>query len=232
MGDAAFPVYPKGRVRLLPDRIPRFPVYLFDIDGTLLDSAADICGAVQHVVSAAGCPAARPTDFDYLKSFIGFHLHDCFSEVFPQFTEEQREQLITQYRSTYLGRGHKQTRVYPGVAEGLAQLGGRKSTATTKGTPTTRAVLDQFGLLPFFHAVQGTDGFPSKPAPDVILTALRALDAKPEDCLMVGDSTADIAAARAAGVKVCVTTYGYGNREELARSNPDYWISDLRELAW
>ena len=47
--------------------------------------------------------------------------------------------------------------------------------------------------------------------PYVILTALRALDAKPEDCLMVGDSTADIAAARAAGVKVCVTTYGYGH---------------------
>jgi HAD superfamily hydrolase (TIGR01509 family) len=116
------------------------------------------------------------------------------------------------------------------VVEGLAQLGARKSTATTKGTPTTRAILQQFGLLQFFEQVQGTDGFPCKPAPDVILTALAALDAKPEDCLMVGDSPADIAAARAAGVKVCVTTYGYGNNEELARANPDYWVSDLREL--
>jgi phosphoglycolate phosphatase len=231
MADAASRGYPKGRVRPLPDaRIPSFPVYLFDIDGTLLDSAIDICGAVQHVISATGIPPARPLDFDYLKSFVGFHLHDCFSQVFPDFTLEQRDQLIADYRSTYLGRGHTATRVYPGVAEGLAQLRGRKSTATTKGTPTTRAILNQFGLLPFFDNVQGTDGFPCKPAPDVILTALAALDAKPEDCLMVGDSTADIAAARAAGVQICVTTYGYGNPDDLARANPDYWISDLREL--
>ena len=228
--DAAFRVSTKGRVRLLPDRIPRFPVYLFDIDGTLLDSAVDICGAVQHVISGIGIQPNRPVDFNYLKGFIGLHLHECFSEVFPDFTLEQREKLIADYRSTYLGRGHQHTYLYPGVVEGLAQLGARKSTATTKGTPTTRAILQQFGLLQFFEQVQGTDGFPCKPAPDVILTALAALDAKPEDCLMVGDSPADIAAARAAGVKVCVTTYGYGHPEELAAANPDYWVSDLREL--
>ncbi len=230
MADAASRVFPKGRVPLLPDRVPAFPVYLFDIDGTLLDSAEDICGAVQHVISGAGIPPSRPTDFNYLKSFIGLHLHACFSEVFPDFTLEQREKLIADYRSTYLGRGHQHTRVYPGVMEGLAQLGGRKSTATTKGTPTTRAVLDQFGLLRFFDSVQGTDGFPCKPAPDVILTALSALGAETQDCLMVGDSPADIAAAHAAGVKVCVTTYGYGNHQELVDAKPDYWISDLREL--
>lgn len=228
--DAVSRGFRKGRVPLLPDRIPRFPVYLFDIDGTLLDSAADICGAVQQVISTAGSLPARPTDFDYLKSFIGLHLHACFSEVFPEFSLEQREQLIADYRSTYLGRGHLQTHIYPGVVEGLAQLGGRKSTATTKGTPTTRNILDQFGLLRFFDAVQGTDGFPCKPAPDVILTALGALGATPEQCLMVGDSPADVAAAHAAGVKVCVTTYGYGNQEELTRAHPDYWVSDLREL--
>lgn len=230
MAAAAFRAFRKGRVRHLPDRIPDFPVYLFDIDGTLLDSAEDICGAVQHVISAAGHPPSRPTDFEYLRSFIGLHLHACFSEVFPEFTLEQRDQLIADYRSTYLGRGHQQTRIYPGVVEGLAQLGGRKSTATTKGTPTTRAVLDQFGLLRFFDSVQGTDGFPCKPAPDVILTALAALGAEPKDCLMVGDSPADVAAAHAAGVRICVTTYGYGNPEELAAAQPDYWIDDLREL--
>jgi phosphoglycolate phosphatase len=191
----------------------------------------DICGAVQHVISSVEIPPARPIDFNYLKSFIGLHLHECFSEVFPDFTLEHREKLIADYRSTYLGRGHQHTYLYPGVVEGLAQLGARKSTATTKGTPTTRAILEQFGLLQFFDQVQGTDGFPCKPAPDVILTALAALGAKPADCLMVGDSVADITAAHAAGVKVCVTTYGYGNNDELAAAAPDYWVSDLRELS-
>jgi HAD superfamily hydrolase (TIGR01549 family) len=207
--------------------IPRFPVYVFDIDGTLLDSAVDICGAIQQVLDTLPC---RPVTFDYLKSFIGYHLIDLFRELLPDYTPERVDELIFQYRTNYLGRGHANTRVYPGVVEGLSVLGGRKSTATTKGTPTTRAVLEQFGLLRFFDHVQGTDGFPSKPAPDVIFASLAGLGAAPSDCLFVGDSTADMEAGRRAGVKTCAVRYGYGTVEELARHSPDYWIDDLREL--
>ncbi len=208
--------------------IPRFPVYLFDIDGTLLDSAEDICGAVQQVLVANGCP---PCDFDFLKGYIGLHLIALFGDLFPAYTPQQIDALIQQYRTFYLGRGHRHTRVFPGVAEGLAALGGRKSTATTKGSPTTRAVLEQFGLLRHFEHVQGTDGFPCKPAPDVILKALEALDARPGDCLFVGDSPADMEAGRRAGVRTCGVRYGYGKVEEMARFTPDYWLDDLRQLA-
>jgi HAD superfamily hydrolase (TIGR01509 family) len=207
--------------------IPRFPVYLFDIDGTLLDSAEDICGAVQQVITGAEGPAVP---FDYLKSYIGFHLNAPFGALFPSYTQEQIDGLIQQYRNIYLGRGHQSTRVFPGVKETLAAVGGRKATATTKGTPTTRAVLEQFGLLQYFDHVQGTDGFPCKPAPDVILTSLAALGARPEECLMVGDSPADMEAGKRAGVKTCAVLYGYGKREDLERFQPDYWLSDLREL--
>jgi HAD superfamily hydrolase (TIGR01509 family) len=208
--------------------IPEFPVYLFDIDGTLLDSAQDICGAVRQVLDdAPGCP---PVSFDYLKSYIGRHLIDLFSDIFPAHSPQQIDELIRQYRSFYPARAHGMTRVFPGVPEALASLGGRKGTATTKGTPTTRAVLEQFGLLRYFDHVQGTDGFPCKPAPDVILMSLQALGAAPETCLMVGDSPADMEAARRAGVKSCAATYGYGKREELALWEPDYWIGDLGEL--
>jgi len=208
--------------------VPKFPVYLFDIDGTLLDSAQDICGAVQQVLDATSCP---PVTYDYLKSFIGRHLIDLFSEIFPLYTPEQISELIQQYRAFYLARGHKLTSVYPGVAEGLAALDGRKGTATTKGTPTTRAILEQFGLLPHFDHVQGTDGFPCKPATDVLFTALAAMGARPEECLFVGDSCADMEAGKRAGVKTCAVRYGYGQAEALAGFEPDYWVSDLRELA-
>jgi len=114
--------------------------------------------------------------------------------------------------------------------EALAALPGRKATATTKGTPTTRAVLQQFGLIQYFDHVQGTDGIPCKPAPHVLLAALNGLSAQPADCLMVGDSAADMEAGRRAGVKICAVRYGYGNPDDLARWEPDYWVSDLREL--
>jgi HAD superfamily hydrolase (TIGR01509 family) len=208
--------------------IPRFPVYLFDLDGTLLDSAEDICGAVQQVLAIEGREAPP---FDYLKGYIGRHLIDLFLDIFPHYTLEQADALIQQYRALYLARGHKLTRMYPGVSEGLAALPGRKSIATTKGTPTTRAILDQFGLLRYFDHVQGTDGFPCKPAPDVILNALAALGGAPDACLMVGDSAADMEAGRRAGVKTCAVRYGYGKREDMARFEPDYWVDDLRELS-
>ena len=208
--------------------VPAFPVYLFDIDGTLLDSARDICGAVQQVLDNNTSP---PVTFEYLRSYIGRHLDDLFGDVYPGATKERLAGLLAQYRTIYLAREHKMTQVYPGVDEALAALGGRKGTATTKGTPTTRAVLEKFGLLGYFQHVQGTDGFPCKPAPDVILTALAAMGGTPADCLFVGDSAADMEAGRRAGVKTCAVTYGYGKREALAQFEPDYWIDDLRELA-
>ncbi len=207
--------------------IPAFPVYLFDIDGTLLDSAPDICGALEQVIVEEGVKAPS---FSYLKSFVGLHLLDCFLDVFPGSSAERLEELVQAYRVIYRAREHALTRVFPGVAEGLARLGGRKSTATTKGSPMARTVVEKFGLGAHFEHFQGTDGFPSKPEPDVIYAAMAAMGARPEDCLMVGDSHADILAARAAGVKVCAVRYGYGDPEVLARLEPDYWVADLREL--
>jgi HAD superfamily hydrolase (TIGR01509 family) len=208
-------------------RAPRFPVYLFDVDGTLVDSALDICGAVQQVL-ALNPPPKGEVSFDFLKTYIGRHLLDLFQDL--GFEDGCIEALISEYRRLYPARKHALTKLYPGVAEALKRLPGRKSTATTKGTLTTRSVLELFGLIQYFDHVQGTDGFPAKPAPDVIFTALQALGARPEDCLLVGDSPADMEAGRRAGVKVCAVRYGYGKPEELAKWAPDYWIDDLREL--
>jgi phosphoglycolate phosphatase len=205
----------------------RFPVYLFDVDGTLLDSAADICAAVREVLR--GQPVNGLSD-DRLRRYIGVHLEEMFRDLLPDSSQQQRAQLIERYRQIYPARGHRLTQVYPGVRETLAALGGRKSTATIKSTATVRAVLEQFGLLEYFDHPQGTDGFPPKPAPDVIHAALAALGARPEDCLLVGDSPADMEAGRRAGVRTCAVRYGYGDPAELARRRPDYWVCDLREL--
>ncbi len=207
--------------------IPSYNVYLFDVDGTLVDSAADICGAIQHVL--AETPQSQVPD-EFLRSYIGRHLIDLFDDLFPQDSAEQKEKWIQQYREVYPLRKHASTTCFAGVAEVLAQLPGKKSTATTKGTPTTSAILEQFGLLPYFDHVQGTDGFPAKPNPEVIFRALQALGAGTKECLFVGDSSADMEAARRAGVQSCAVTYGYGKRSDLAQWTPDYWIDHLRDL--
>jgi phosphoglycolate phosphatase len=207
--------------------IPRYPVYLFDIDGTLLDSAPDICGAQREVLAAAGCP---PVSFEFLRGYIGLELRALFRHMLPRAADAELDQLSAQYSVNFRARQHAGTRPYPGVPEALASLGGRKSTATTKSTAGTRLALEHFGLLQHFDHVQGSDGLPCKPAPDVVLAALAALNAEPKDCMLVGDSPADMEAGRRAGVSICAVTYGYGDPAELAKWQPDHWISDLREL--
>ena len=207
--------------------VPQFSAYLFDVDGTLLDSATDICGAIQAVLAKTRQNSVAD---DFLRRYIGRHLYDLFQDLFPEYTREQMDQMLADYRRIYLARNHSLTRAYPGIADALGALPGRKSTATTKGTPTTRSVLELFGLLPYFDHVQGTDGFPAKPEPDVILASLQVFGTSPEDCLLVGDSAADMEAGRRAGVKTCAVLWGYGQREELAQWEPDYWIAQPREL--
>src|SRR6202166_1126803 len=208
--------------------VPQFSAYLFDVDGTLVDSATDICGAIQAVLATT---RQNNVADDFLRRYIGRHLYDLFGDLLPECTREQMDQMLADYRRIYLGRNHSLTRAYPGIADALATLPGRKSTATTKGAPTTRIVLEMFGLLPYFDHVQGTDGFPAKPEPDVIFASLRVFGARPQDCLLVGDAPADMEAGRRAGVKTCAVLYGYGQREDLEKWNPDYWITDLRQLS-
>ena len=207
--------------------LPLFSAYLFDVDGTLVDSASDICGAIQAVLAPTRQNSVAD---DLLRRYIGRHLYDLFGDLLPECTREQMDQMLVDYRRIYLARNHSSTRAYPGIADALATLPGRKSTATTKGTTTTRAVLELFGLLPYFDHVQGTDGFPAKPEPDVIFASLQKIEARPEDCLLVGDSAADMEAGRRAGVKTCAVLWGYGRREDLAKWEPDYWIADPSEL--
>ncbi len=207
--------------------IPRFPFYLFDIDGTLLDSAPDICGAQSEVLAAAGCP---PVTFEFLRGFVGLELRAVFRAMIPDISDAEIEKLSDEYSRNYRGRKHVGTRLFPGVPEALAALEGKKSTATTKSTPGTKLVLEHFGLLPYFDHIQGSDGLRCKPAPDVVLAAMAGLGANPEECLLVGDSPADMEAGRLAGVKICAVTYGYGDPAGLAKWRPDYRVSDLREL--
>jgi phosphoglycolate phosphatase len=220
--------YWAAKARLQPSLpIPQFPVYVFDVDGTLVDSAADICGAIQQVLATRQRHDIPDT---FLRRYIGRHLLDLFQDVFPSHTPAQFDEMIAEYRQVYPLREHAQTNAYPGIAELLARLPGKKATATTKGTLNTRRVLELKGLLPFFDHVQGTDGFPAKPAPDVLFHALDSLGAQPADCLFIGDSPADMEAGRRAGIKTCAVLWGYGDREEMARWEPDYWVSEPGQL--
>ncbi len=124
------------------------------------------------------------------------------------------------------------THPYPRVKATLQRL-----STTTFGVVTTKyrvqaeRILQQLQLAIFFRHIQGGDpGLRLKPAPDTVLATLKALQCAPEQALMVGDTAADILAGKAAGVRTCAATYGFGSLVELQGCQPDYYLTSFSEL--
>ena len=188
----------------------------------MVDSAEDICGAVQEVLLKRPIP---PVEFSFLKGYIGRHLFELFDDL--GIAEPEWDVLLAEYRGIYAARKHSSTRPYPGAVEGIASLGGRKATATTKGTPTTRIVLEQFGFLPYFDHVQGTDGFPAKAgAARCVRRAQRAQcrgGGLPVCGAILRATWKPAGAPASRSVRSAMAT---ARRKELARFQPDYWIDD------
>lgn len=201
--------------------------YFFDIDGTLLDSAPDICAATREACRDSGRPA--PPENEVRRS-IGRSLAETFARLYPAIRQSEIEELSGFYTERYRARAHAGTRVFPGIPEMLAALPGRKSTATTKRSATASLVLEQFGLRCYFDHVQGSDNGRYKPDPAILLEAIDILKARPEECLMVGDAPADIEAGKRAGMQTCAVAWGYGDAAELRRLAPDLWVQRPEEL--
>ncbi len=196
--------------------------YFFDIDGTLLDSAPDICGAVCEV-----CPEIPEA---VVRRYIGRSLAEMFADFYPGIPQERIDELSRVYTERYRARAHRNTRVFPGVAEMVATLPGRKSTATTKRTATAGLVLEQFGLRQHFNHIQGSDNGRYKPDPSILFEAMQALDARPEECMIVGDTAADIEAGKRANIRTCAVAWGYGDPAELRSLQLDFWIDRPEDL--
>ncbi len=204
---------------------------VFDLDGTLLDSSADIHASLVYALRS--CGADHPT-LDQLRPWIGRPLDEVFAVFAP---DADPIALTSAYREHFLSEGIAATRPFPGaeaLLEGLRDQGWALAVATTKSTEGARRTLELLGLLDRFDHVQGTDGFPCKPAPHVVQHALIGLglhDADPSASWMVGDTVHDVAAGAAAGLRTAAVTHGAHEREQLLGCAADLVVDDLTTLA-
>ncbi len=189
---------------------------VFDLDGTLVDSLPDIVGTFQDAFTELGLavPAAEA-----VRGRVGLPLESMYADFAPR---ERVAELVDAYRRIYPQRFTRTSRPFPGVPEVLAELRGhgfRLAVATTKRSDMARRFVAAMGLTDALDHVQGTDGFPHKPAPDVVHRALAALDA--EGTWMVGDTTHDVGAGKAAGLATFAVTWGTHDAAALALAAPD-----------
>jgi phosphoglycolate phosphatase len=182
---------------------------LFDLDGTLVDSAADIAEALNDLLAEQG---RAPYSLAEVKRMVGEGVVRLMEKAFKEAAgaAERAERFM----EIYTPRSARLTVPVEGAFAALdhfRDLGIPLAICTNKPDDAAREVLDSLGLLPYFREIiGGTSGLPRKPDPATLLEAARRLGALPADTLMVGDSLPDVSAARAAGMKVVVIDSGYG----------------------
>lgn len=207
---------------------------LIDLDGTLVDSAPDIAAAANRMLAELGAP---PLPGSKVRSFIGNGVPTLVRRTLaatPCLKDADQDLALAAFYRHYSDCNGRHGAPYPGVLQGLSalhRLGYRLACVTNKPQGYTLPLLEISGLSSFFSAVVSGDAMPEmKPHPAPLLSACRMLGVEPDDCVMVGDSEVDVAAARAAGMPVCIVRYGYHGRAGLAALRCDAFLDSFTEL--
>jgi HAD superfamily hydrolase (TIGR01509 family) len=210
-----------------------FDAILFDLDGTLADSADDIADALHQAFRAIDLTPRHP-----IAALVdGSPLEELFAVAAPEADAQQFERFVSAYRGAYLRGGYRRTRLYPGVAETLDALSSlrppvRLAVATSRRADAAVGVTEALGIAHRFEHIEGSGGtqLRTKPAPDLLLLVARRMALDPTRVLMVGDTPRDIAAGRAAGMSTAAVLYGLGRRDQLQAERPDHLLEDLEDI--
>lgn len=206
---------------------PRWPVVLFDLDGTLADTIGLIVASYNHAFRVVMGTERDEAD---IRSWIGRPLIESFAAVSPEHAEE----LDRVYREWNIANTARLLRPYPGVAgllTDLAESGVRTGVVTSKRRETALLAMRGVGidgLAPLLSTLEDTERH--KPLPDPLLHGAQALGADPADCVYVGDAAVDVAAARAARMAGIGVTWGAVPREVLEAAGPDAVVDTVEEL--
>jgi len=185
---------------------------VFDLDGTLVDSVADLAASVNHALDAVGLPGRS---LEEVRGFVGEGARRLLERaVAPR--DDLLDPALAAWQAHYEVHLLDRTRPYPGVEAALAAAGRTLAVLTNKPGPMARRILDGLGLSRRFAEVVGGGEAPRKPDPAGLLALAARLGASREETVFVGDSAVDVATGRAAGVKVIGVTWGLGPRADLA----------------
>lgn len=204
-------------------------LFVFDFDGTLVDTRHDIAFSVNLALEEMGLPRLpEETIFGYVGKGVAHLMTRALQNTGCADVDRAVQLFMKHYGEHLMDR----TGFFPHCREVLDHFSSKhKAVLSNKPAPFIRKILQALDALHYFRDIIGGDSFENKkPDPAGLNHVMKRAGVKAQDVLLVGDSKVDIDTARAAGVKVCGVTYGHATREEMEQLQPDWIIDDLIEL--
>lgn len=201
---------------------------LFDLDGTLTDSAPGILNSIEYALKKKGLPYDSR---DSLKRFLGPPLTESFMEYFNLSFEESYDTVMC-FREYFQEKGIFENDVYTGIKDLLEATDKKLAVATAKPEHFAKKILEYFDLIKYFDVVCGSPPQEKDcPKSEIIKMALKFLNVTDKSkAIMVGDRKYDATGAHDAGIKAIGVLYGYGSLQELKDADFDYIVNDVKEL--
>lgn len=209
----------------------RFDAYIFDLDGTLLDTLPDLTRLTNIVLAEHGWP---PRTYDEILSFVGNGGRVLMGRAAPEGTpDEVLDEMFERWRHLFRTEGHTLTHPYDGTIEMLEKLkarGVKLGVLSNKFDAAAKAVIEEH-FSGTFDLVRGEGGeIPRKPDPAGLQLVMRQLDVAPERTVYIGDSSYDVEVAHNAGTFSVAVSWGYRSVDVLASLGPDVIIYNPGEL--
>jgi len=210
-------------------------LFIFDLDGTLIDSRADIALAANLMLKEMGFEEIPlNTVVSYIGEGVRLLVARALSKSSPEkrWTDSELDQAVTIFRKHYGDHLLDSTVMYPNVKAVLEALRGKKKAViSNKPVEFSNQILEMMGIREHFVEVLGGDSLAKrKPDPEPVLHLLAQFDLSPKSAVMIGDSRTDIDCGNAAGVHTVGVTFGFRPRTELEAAQADIIIDDLMDL--
>ncbi len=206
---------------------------IFDCDGTLVDSQANICMAMEHAFSKSGL---TPPPRNIIRRIVGLSVFEAVRALMPDDDQDRHRAVAEQYKSAFHELRHQglvEEPLYDGMAALLGNLraaGWHLAVATGKSDRGLRLCLEHHGLADHFISLQTADRHPSKPHPSMIHQALIDAGVEAEHAFMIGDTSYDIHMGKAAAVRAIGVSWGYHTADELYAAGADNVVNTMAEL--
>lgn len=211
----------------------KLDLYIFDLDGTILDSGKDIVLAVNYAMEKLGLEKFSESQ---VISKVGYGAKKLIDDLIPGESQDIKEKALEYFRDFYFQNPVIYSKLYDGIEDILEYLKNKSkkiAVVTNKYEDISKRILSYLKVLDLIDIIVGADTTKEKkPSPLPVYYTLEKLNVDKNCSIIIGDSETDVLTGKNAGIYTCLVLHGYGNKELAKSLNPDFIVENVGEIKW